>query len=411
MMLYRREKKIHQHHLNKQNDVAMLSYTRPRATVQQLLLKQDASFCTSANTHVQNVLQRLKICRTASLGYHLYRCSDEQCGHIKYQYHSCRDRHCPNCGAIKKQQWIDARMLELLPVKYYHVVFTLPHELGSLVMGHRKVLYKLLFDASAGTLLSFAKDPKYLGAMPGIISVLHTWGQQLSFHPHVHSIISGGGITENNQWKEAKKNDWRFLFPVKALSTVFKAKFLQALKRLIDKGEVMLPPRTDIKNLLNLLYQKDWVVYAKAPFAGPHTVIEYLGRYTHKVAISNHRITSIGEDDTVTFSYKDYADGGKQKQMILSTIEFIRRFQQHILPQHFTKIRTYGYLANKNRHRRINEVLKKMKVPLHKELAKLPLQTMLLFKYGMDITECPCCKNKTLQLLQVYYPWKRADDG
>jgi hypothetical protein len=389
----------------------MLSYIAPRATVQQLLLKQHLPLSTSTNVHVQNVLQRLKMCRTASLGYHVYRCSDEQCRHIKYQYHSCRDRHCPNCGAIKKQEWIEARTQELLPVKYYHVVFTLPHELNSVVMGHRKLLFKLLFDTSAQTLLCFAKDNKYLGATPGIISVLHTWGQQLSFHPHIHCIVSGGGITDDNQWKEATKNEWRFLFPVKAMSIVYRTKFLQTLKLMMDKGEV-IPQQTNSKQLLKLLYHKDWIVYAKAPFGGPQAVIEYLGRYTHKVAISNHRICSINDEQgTVTFAYKDYADDNKPKQMTLTTIEFIRRFEQHILPERFTKIRTYGYLANRNRHQRINEVLKKMKLPLHKGLVKVPLQLRLVQQYGIDLTECPCCKNKTLQLVQVYYPWKQADDG
>src|SRR6266498_5703931 len=235
----------------------MLSYKRPRTTVQQLLLKQDVPFCTSSNVHVQNVLNRLKICRTASLGYHVYRCSDEQCGHIKYQYHSCRDRHCPNCGAIKKQEWIEARTQELLAVKYYHVVFTLPHELNSLVMGHRKILFNLLFDASAQTLLSFAKDEKFMGAVPGIISILHTWGQQLSFHPHIHSIVSGGGIADDNNWKDAKKNIYRFLFPLKAMSVVYKTKFLQALKELIVNKTVIPIADTDISALFNTLYQKD----------------------------------------------------------------------------------------------------------------------------------------------------------
>jgi hypothetical protein len=390
----------------------MLSHTVPRATVQQLLVKHHVAPSTPVNFHVQNVLQRLKICRTAALGYHLYRCSDDACGHLKYQYHSCRDRHCPGCGAIKKQEWIEARTQELLPVKYYHVVFTLPHELNSLVMGHRNILYKLLFDASAQTLLCFAKDPKYLAATPGIISVLHTWGQQMSFHPHIHCIVSGGGITCDNAWKEVVKNSYRFLFPVKAMSIVYRAKFLQALNLMIDSGKVILPDKTDVKQLLNLLYHKDWVVYAKPPFGGPHTVIEYLGRYTHKVAISNHRICSINDDeDTVTFAYTDYADDNKQKQMTLSAAEFIRRFEQHILPKRFTKIRTYGYLGNRNRHRRINEVLTKMNLPLHKGLVKIPLQLRLAGQYGIDLTECPCCKAKTMKQVFIYYPWKQTDDG
>ena len=390
-----------------------MTHTAPRATLQQLLKKRDASQGEGwSNVHVQKVMQRIRICRTPALGYHLYQCQDDQCRHLKYQYHSCRDRHCPNCGAIKKQQWIEARTQELLPVNYYHVVFTLPHELNSLIMGHRRVLYKLLLDASAQTLLCFAKDPQYLGATPGIISVLHTWGQQLCFHPHVHWIVSGGGITDDNAWKDAAKNNWRFLFPVKAMSQVFKIKFLQVLQQMKENGQVKLPDKEDEKQLWNLLYNKDWVVYAKAPFGGPQAVIEYLGRYTHKVAISNHRINSINdEDDTVSFTYKDYGDGNRKKEMTLNTAEFIRRFQQHILPKRFTKIRTYGYLSNRNRHGRINEVLKNMKRPLHKGLVKVPLEVRLKEDYGIDMRECPCCKNKTLQLVQVYNPWKRADDG
>jgi hypothetical protein len=312
---------------------------------------------------------------------------------------------------MKKQEWIEARMQELLPVKYYHVVFTLPHELNSLVLGHRKLLFKLLFDASSQTLLTFAKDPQYLFALPGIISVLHTWGQQLSFHPHVHCIVSGGGITNDNTWKEAKKIKYDFLFPVEAMHIVYRAKFLQSLEKMIAKGEVIMPDGTDGKWLINLLYQKEWVVYAKAPFGGPHAVIEYLGRYTHKVAISNHRICSINEDDSVTFDYKDYSDGNTKKQMSLPAKEFIRRFKQHILPKKFTKIRTYGYLANRNRHQRINEVLKSMKLPLHKGLVKISLELRMKEQFGIDVFECPCCKGKTLQLLKVYYPWKHADDG
>lgn len=394
----------------------MLSYTQPSATLQQVLQKQHRSYEGPTIQHVQKVLQRLQTCRTASMGYHLYRCSDDDCQHIKYQYHSCRDRHCPNCGAVKKQEWIEARMQELLPVKYYHVVFTLPHELNSLVMGHRKLLYKLLFEASSQTLLSFAQDPQYLGALPGIISVLHTWGQSLSFHPHIHCIVSGGDIDADAEWKNAKKNSYRFLFPVKAMSIVYRARFLQALQHLIDAGDVTLPAvgsgKSEAKQLLDILYKKDWIVYAKAPLAGPHAVIEYLGRYTHKVAISNHRIMDIDEqNNTVTFAYKDYADGNKQKQMTLDSKEFVRRFTQHILLKGFTKIRTYGYLANRNKRNRINAVLVKLKLPLHKGLVKIPIQVRLLEQYGINIGQCPCCNQNTMQLLMVYQPWKKGDDG
>jgi hypothetical protein len=390
----------------------MLSYTKPTATLQQVLQKQHQSYDETCNPHIEKVLQRLRTCRTPLMGYHVYRCSDDDCGHIKYQYHSCRDRHCPNCGAVKKQEWIEARIQELLPVKYYHVVFTLPHELNRLIMGHRRLLFTLLFEASSQTLLSFAKDPQYLGAMPGIISVLHTWGQQLSFHPHIHCIVSGGGIVAEDEWRHAKKNSYRFLFPVKAMGIVYRAKFLQALRAMIVTGEVILPKKTDAKQLLDILYKKEWVVYAKAPFGGPHAVIEYLGRYTHKVAISNHRIMGIDEQaKTVSFAYKDYADGNKQKQMTLDSKEFIRRFTQHILPRGFTKIRTYGYLANRNRRSRINAVLAKMKLPVHKGLVKIPMEVRLLEQYGINSRQCPCCKQNTMELLLVYEPWKKVDDG
>jgi hypothetical protein len=249
--------------------------------------------------------------------------------------------------------------------------------------------------------------------MPGIISVLHTWGQQLSFHPHVHCIVSGGGIINTSEWKNGVKNCYRFLFPVKAMQAVYRAKFLEALKRMISVGDVTLAHDNDqeTKHWWNELYKKNWVVYAKAPFGGPQSVIEYLGRYTHKVAISNHRICSMNEDDTVTFDYKDYADNHAKKQMTLPCGEFLRRFEQHILPSRFTKIRTYGYLANRDRHHRVDEVLKKMKLPVHTGIVKVPLKWYLQERYGVDINECPCCKNKTLELVGVFYPWKLADDG
>lgn len=389
----------------------MTSYSPPKVTVQQVLSGQGISL-EGATPHVQKVLQRITGCRTSALGYHLYRCSNDACGHLQYQYHSCHDRHCPNCGALRKQQWIDARMQELLPVKYYHVVFTLPHELNSLLLGNRKRLFTLLFEASSKTLLSFARDKQYLGAMPGIISVLHTWGQQLSFHPHIHCIVSGGGISPDNHWKQAAKNDWRFLFPVLAVSKVYRAKFLEGLKQLIKDKQVIPPSGMNMGALFRILYQKNWVVYTKAPFGGPQTVIEYLGRYIHKVAISNHRIISMNERaNTVTFAYKDYADGNKQKQMKLNCSEFIRRFTQHILPERFTKIRTYGYLANRGRLLRINEVLQKLNLPLHPPPVKIPLQVLMVEKYGIHIHQCPCCGEKSLRLIQVYYPWKQSDDG
>lgn len=364
------------------------------------------------NGHCQRVLGRIRECRGPNLGYHLYRCSDQQCGALKYQYHSCRDRHCPMCGALKKEEWIEARTRELLPVPYYHVVFTLPHELNSLVMGNRRALYKLLFDASAATLLSFAKDPQWLGAVPGIISVLHTWGQQLSFHPHVHCIVSGGGISSTGKWVEGRRTKDKFLFPVKAMAIVYRAKFLEGLKALIGQGAIALPDGFNITSLMGALYRKVWVVYAKRPFGGPGQVIEYLGRYTHKVAISNHRIERVDRDKrTVSFGYKDYADGSTKKQMTLTAAEFVRRFATHILPKGFTKIRSYGYLANRGRQGRIEGVLKSLGLPLHPLFVKVPTQVLLKERFGVDVGQCPCCGKGRLELVLTRYFTKGADDG
>lgn len=267
-------------------------------------------------------------------------------------------------------------------------------------MGNRRELFKLLFDASSQTLRRFAQDEKYLGAIPGIVSILHTWGQQLSFHPHVHCIVSGGGIRQGKAqalWIPAKKNDWRFLFPVKAMNKVFRALYLEGLKRLLATQSVAAPSKVDILCLIKQLYLKDWVVYAKAPFGGPQQVIEYLGRYTHKVAISNHRIREVdASNKMVTFCYKDYAQNGTTKQMTLAATEFIRRFKQHILPADFTKIRSYGYLANRGRQQRITSVIQQLQLPPH----PVPIQV-----------PCPHCRQRTLQLIAICYPRNHSPDN
>jgi hypothetical protein len=389
----------------------MPSQTTTAASLQQVLHLPYEDLKDGFCPQVKKVLHRLSICRTPTLGFHLYRCSQQACGHVHYQYHSCRDRHCPRCGALKKSEWIEARTRELLPVRYYHVVFTLPHELNALVLGHQKELYRLLFEASSTTLLSFGRDAKYLDARLGIISVLHTWGQQLCYHPHIHAIVSGGGITKGLRWKEALKNDWRFLFPVKAMAMVYRARYLKGLKRLINHRIIHPPDGIDIKALFDLLYLKPWVVYAKAPFGGPQQVIKYLGRYTHKVAISNHRIKAINpREGTVTFQYHDYRDG-KQKLMTLTGGEFIRRFSQHILPRSFTKIRMYGYLCNRGKQERMSAVLKALKCPQHPSKVNVPFEVRLREQYGMELRRCPLCGQNTLDLIGIYLPWKKADDG
>jgi hypothetical protein len=242
-----------------------------------------------------------------------------------------------------------------------------------------------------------------LGAQLGVISVLHTWGQQLSFHPHVHCIVSGGGITKNSEWREAKKVKHGVLFPVKAMRKVYQGYFLEQLQTLIAKGSVRLSGEQarDWPQLRSELHNSEWIVYAKQPFGGPAQVVEYLGRYTHKVAISNHRIRFIDDGGNVTFEYTDYADGSRKKLMTLQGTEFLRRFEQHILPKGFVKIRSYGYLGNFKRKHRVNGLLKTMKLPSHAPVVAVPMAVRMLERYGVDITLCPCCKQARLELLYV----------
>jgi len=372
------------------------------ATVQHLLQQMPGwKEMTSPGSH--RVLSRIERCRTADFGYHAYRCTDSDCGAMQYVYHSCRNRHCAGCGNSKKEEWIEARMKELLPVKYYHAVFTMPHQLNSLVMGNRKEMFTLLFDAASYTLLKFAKDEKYLDAQPGVIAVLHTWGQQLTFHPHVHCIVSGGGIDSDKRWKEAVKAKHKFLFPAKAVAEVYRAYFLKQLQRQIDKGIIKMSEEQhkDWLTLRSSLYKIDWIVDFREPMGGPAQVLEYLGRYTHKVAISNHRIKRIDMDNKVTFEYKDYTDGGKKKMMTLGGEEFIRRYEQHILPQRFCKIRHYGYLGNYKRKQRVNEVLKQMDKPQHAAQALVSMTIRVIEKSGTDTMICKNCKKAKLELLYI----------
>ncbi|MCZ2460565.1 MAG: IS91 family transposase [Chitinophagales bacterium] len=331
-----------------------------------------------------SVLNALEKCRTAALGGHVDQC--DGCGHLRISYNSCRNRHCPKCQTTNKERWILARQQQLLPVSYFHVVFTLPQELNTWCLHYPKRMYDLLFAASHQTIRAFAADEKHLGAMSGMISVLHTWGQNLSLHPHVHLIIPGGGIAASGSWKNAKSNG-RYLFPVKAMSVVFKNKYMEGLLKFIQTQNKIIEP-----SLRERLYGKNWVVYAKQPFGGPAQVIEYLGRYTHKVAISNHRIVSI-ENDKISFRYKDYADGGKQKVMTLEATEFLRRFCLHILPPGFRKIRYYGFMANVN-SALLQVQQKEMGIitTRRSDIKKLSWKTIAKQKLNYDADLCPCCK-------------------
>lgn len=359
------------------------------------------------NSYSQQVFSKLHHCHTAAIGMHTYRCSDPDCKHLHQQYHSCGNRHCPNCGGLKKEQWVEDLTADLLPTAYYHVVFTLPHELHPIILGNRKELFKLLFDAASKTLLQFAGDPKYLGAKCSITAILHTWGQQLSFHPHLHCIVSGGGADENGKWVEAKRKNEKFLFPVKAMQTVYKAIFLKGLRILIQKGKLQLTG-IDTEKLIKEAGYKKWNVYAKRPFGNVASVVEYLGRYTHKVAITSHRITAIN-DGNVNFKYKDYADGSKQKEMRLSIPEFLRRFQLHILPRAFVKIRHYGLLQNHGKIKRLNAVRQQLKIGPLPVRVQVPVSQRMLEKYGKDITLCPKCNRGKLMLICISYPMQNSN--
>jgi len=350
------------------------------------------------NPYSQAVFKKLSHCHTAQTGYHLYRCSEAGCGKEKLQYHSCGNRHCPNCGSMKKEVWIEERTNELLPTAYYHVVFTLPHEWNALILGNRKVMFKILFDTASETLLNYGKNPVFLGAQPGITMVLHTWGQELTFHPHVHCIVSGGGYADG-KWVAAKRTRSNFIFPTSGLRKMYKAIFLKKIRQSKELKTIGV----DMETLIADTGKKKWNVYAKAPFGSPAAVVEYLGRYTHKIAITTHRILEVN-DNHVTFKYKDYADGNKTKEMKLIREEFLRRFEQHILPRGFVKIRHYGYLQNRNKHQRLNEIRASLKLEAMKPMVKVPMEIRMLSKYGVDILKCPCCEKGRLVLVRVAYP-------
>jgi predicted Zn-ribbon and HTH transcriptional regulator len=296
-------------------------------------------------------MHAIQYCRTSLMGGHVDECND--CGYTKISYNSCRNRHCPKCQNLPKERWVEARKRDLLPISYFHTVFTLPVELRAITLRNKKVMYSMLFKASSETLLELAHDPKYLGARIGFISLLHTWGQNLMDHPHVHCIVTGGGLTrEQDQWVSSKKD---FFIPVRVMSKLFRGKFLFYLKKaretkkLTYSGQIEpLLKECNFQKWMNSLYTKDWVVYCKPPFQNPEHVLSYLGQYTHKVAISNHRIQEVHEGK-VSFQWKDYADNHQKKVMTLDALEFIRRFLLHIPPQRFVKIRHYGLLSNRNR--------------------------------------------------------------
>jgi hypothetical protein len=349
------------------------------------------------NNWQKRTLRALKICRTSELGGHIDSC--DSCGHVNLSYNSCRNRHCPKCQGQQREQWIEARTEELLPVKYFHVVFTLPDKLGGLCMAYPKAMYDLLFSTSWNVIKTFSSDPKMLGARTGMFSILHTWGQNLSLHPHLHCVVPAGGLTAEGKWKHTK-SDGKFLFPVKAMSKVFRAKFVEGLLALIKERKW----RVDKKHIESL-FDKPWVVYAKQPFLDTHQVVEYLGRYTHKIAISNHRLKSI-TNESVSFTWKDYRHGNKKGVMTLQPQEFIRRFAQHILPKGFVRIRHYGILSSTSKKLCLQTAREFLIEGFEKQsednATKKENQSVASCASVSSARVCPVCKQKTFRTIAEF---------
>lgn len=342
------------------------------------------------------ILSAVKKCRTAELGGHKLVCTE--CGVIRVQYNSCRNRHCPKCQGKKREEWIQKRDAELLPVGYFHVVFTLPDTLNGLAISNPKEVYDALFQAAWATVNTFGHDPKHLGAQTGMISILHTWGQTLTLHPHLHCIVPAGGLTRDHRWK-AVRGKGKFLFPVKAMSKVFRGKYIEALQEnlrdLTDPDQQKALKQIVPASWWMDLYRKDWVVYAKKPFAHPKAVVEYLGRYTHKIAMSNHRIKSITAEG-VTFSYKDYRNPEQsKKEMTLVPMEFIRRFSLHILPKRFVRIRHYGILSGTSKPRTL-PVIRDILPAIHEPKPKEPRELQ-----EFSLLYCCHCKKESMAILEA----------
>jgi hypothetical protein len=359
--------------------------------------------------NVLRVMRAIEVCRTALLGGHKDQC--DHCGHLEISYNSCRNRHCPKCQTLQKERWIEARNEDLLPIAYFHVVFTIPSELNPLVSMNRKILYDLLFRSVSETLTKLANDPKHLGAEIGCIGILHTWGQNLMDHPHIHCIVTGGGLSsDRGRWVSCRKG---FFIPVRVLSALFKGKFLDLLKRCFQSEALVLPGKIshlkqsgNFEIFMRRLYHKKWVVYCKPPFDGVQGVLQYLGRYTHRIAISNNRLLTL-RNGQVSFLWRDYADQNRLKTMTLKAEEFIRRFLRHVLPSRFVRIRHFGLLANRKRKETISlcrQILGERKTETKQDTPKETWQQQLFRICGIDVTRCPVCRIGRLWMVAPLLP-------
>jgi hypothetical protein len=375
---------------------------RPKLEVADVFRRYGAAYRehhgTSMSTAQRRVMSAIEVCRTAALGGHLERC--DQCGHERNCFNSCRDRHCPKCQALARAQWIEDRQSELLEVPYFHVVFTLPEEIAAIAYQNKKVVYGILFRTTAETLTTIAADPEHLGAEIGFFAVLHSWGQNLQFHPHLHCVVPGGGLSPDGQrWISSRPN---FFLPVRVLSHLFRRLFLESLQKAFDSGELQffgslewLSERLAFAQHRAEVKEKEWVVYAKRPFAGPQQVLDYVGRYTHRVAISNNRLLDI-ENNQVCFQWKDYRTGGQFKTLILSADEFIRRFLLHVLPNGFQRIRYYGFLGNRYREEKLNHCRRLLGMHTPDQHTRDSAEEDYRDRYedltGSSLRQCPQCQ-------------------
>ena len=361
------------------------------------ILDRHAAAAGTLTPQQRRVVADLSRCRTAALGGWLEECS--ACGHQHYHYYSCRNRHCPRCQASRRAAWLEREAALLLPVEYHHVVFTLPAGLAALARQRPRLVYNLLFAAASASVLALAAEPKYLGAQVGLVAVLHTWGQTLSLHPHLHVLATGGGLSCNRRGEVDQEPSWvscrpGFFLPVRVLSRLFRGKYLSALRQALQAGpwpvaEGLSGPE-DLSAWLGELYGQEWVVYSQPPAAGPEVVLKYLARYVQRVAISNSRLVAV-TDETVTFTYKDYRQGGREKELTLSGAAFTRRYLQHVLPRGLVRVRHYGLLANRCRQSKL-------------ACCRRLLGVVVLVRLALVVAEpvcCGVCGEGWMQVVQV----------
>ncbi len=383
---------------------------RPRLEVADVFRRYGQAYRdqhgASMSRQQRRVMTAVQVCRTAALGGHLERC--DRCGHERNCFNSCRDRHCPKCQSLARAQWIEDRQAELLEVPYFHLVFTVPEEVAAIAYQNKEVVYGILFRATAETLRVIAAHPKHLGAQIGFFAVLHTWGQNLLHHPHLHCVVSGGGISPDGQrWVRCRPG---FFLPVRVLSRLFRRLFLQALQKAFDSGKLRffgtLEPLRESRAFSKLVAcakTSEWVVYAKRPFAGPQQVLDYVGRYTHRVAISNNRIEDI-DNSQVRFQWKDYRNGNQVKTMTLAADEFIRRFLLHVLPNGFQRIRYYGFLENRHRQEKLEQCRRLLGMPSPDQCspaAKEDYRDRYEELTGRSLRQCPQCRVGHMVLVAI----------